>query len=79
VAHNFPSSLLNAFEAGPDSTPSIPLLRELATMYSQRAYDRVHKQTGMSSPLLIAFVGLLIAMVIISLFMPLVSMVTSLT
>lgn len=73
-----PPSLVRALWVGADQTPSVPLLRELATMYAERAQSRKEFiADGLPAFGMIAL-GLLIGFVVISLFMPLVSMVSSL-
>ena len=79
VAHNFPLTLRHAFSAGEGQQPSVPLIRELSQIYNYRVSARLGRNAGASSPLIVIGVGMVIAFTIIALFMPLVSMVTSLT
>lgn len=79
VAHNFPLTLLHALSAGEGHRASVPLIRELSHIYSHRVSARLNKRTGITSPLMVIGVGLAVGLVVISLFMPLVQMITSLT
>ncbi len=78
VAHNFPSSVRYALACGSDGQPNVPLLRELATMYSERAQQRTSWSTSVLGPLSLFGLGLLVGFVLIALFLPLVSLVTAL-
>ncbi len=78
VAHNFPSTMIHALTSA-ESKPNVPLLRELSRMYSERARSRVSWTTSILGPISLFAIGILVGFVIISLFMPLVSMITSLS
>ena len=78
VAHNFPSTMRYALGNGRNCPPNVPLLRELSRMYSDRARERSDWSTSILGPISLIVLGLVIGFVIISLFMPLVSMITSL-
>lgn len=77
IAHNFPSTMILAISSSA-SKPNIPLLRELSRMYSERARARIGWTTSFLGPISLFAVGILVGFVVIALFMPLVSLVTSL-
>ncbi len=80
VAHIFPLILLHALHVDEGQRPNCALVRELSQVYSQRVSARTGRGIGMiSSPLTIVGVGMVVGFIVISLFIPLVSMVTSLT
>lgn len=79
VAHNFPATVRHALGNGSTSPPSVPLLRELSRMYSDRARVRSNWSTSILGPITLIVLGLVIGFILISLFMPLVSMVTALS
>ncbi len=79
VAHNFPALIFLALEAGPNNTPSIALLRQLSAIYFERVKQRFDWSAGLFAPLSIIGIGFVIGFVVISLFMPLVSLVSSLS
>lgn len=78
VKHNFPSTMIHALSSA-SAQPNVPLLRELSRMYSERARTRVNWTTSLLGPVSLFAIGVLVGFVVISLFMPLVSMVTSLS
>jgi type IV pilus assembly protein PilC len=78
VAHNFPATMRHAIGNGRSSPTSVPLLRELSRMYSERARERINWSTSILGPVSLVSLGLVIGFVIIALFMPLVSLVTAL-
>ena len=79
VAHNFPSTLLYALSAGTDGGPSIPLLRQLAAIYSDRSRNRSQLSSNFNSSIMVAVIGALVGFVILALFMPLFSLITALS
>lgn len=79
VAHNLPVNVIHALETGPGDQPNIKLLRELSAMYGDRASQRMDWSSGALAQLAIVMVGLVVGYVVIALFMPLVSMVSSLS
>jgi type IV pilus assembly protein PilC len=79
VAHNFPLLIRHALEAGPNGAPSIPLLRQVSALYFERVRHRLDWAAGLFAPLAIVGVGLLVAFIVIALFMPLISLITSLS
>lgn len=79
VAQNFPSLVLHALEAGPDGTPCIALLRRLSSIYFERVRQRVVWTEGIFAPLTIVGIGLFVGLIVISLFLPIISLITSLS
>ena len=79
VAHNFPSTMCYALDSGRSSKPNVPLLRELSRMYSDRARARSNWSTSILGPISLVGLGLLVGFVLIALFSPLVSLITSLS
>jgi type IV pilus assembly protein PilC len=73
-----PPTLLYALQAEAGGSPSLPLLQSLAQIYGERAQSRIDLVTTMMPIVAVVAVGLGVGFVIISLFMPLVSMITSL-
>ena len=71
--------MIHALESGPDGGPDIALLRELSAMYGDRAAQRVDWSSGVLAQLAIVMVGLVVGYVVLALFMPLFSMVSSLS
>lgn len=60
-------------------TPSIPLLRQIAQISRLRVEARVDRVGGFIGPITIVFIGLIVGFIVMALFMPLVSLVTSLS
>jgi type IV pilus assembly protein PilC len=80
VARGFSPTVLRALTAGRDSRPSVSVMRQMAEIYWERIEQRKHGMGGAwAGPLALVFVGLLVGFVVIALFMPLISMVTSLS
>jgi type II secretory pathway component PulF len=79
IAHNLPSNLLHALQAGPDGGPCIPLLRELSAMYGDRVSQRVDWSTGAMAQFAIVAIGVAVALIVIAVFSPLVSLVSALS
>ena len=79
VAHGFPSLVIHALEAGPNGGPSIALLRQVSVNYFNRVQQRFSWASGVVAPLWIIGVGLCVGFVVLSVFMPLVQLITSLT
>ncbi len=77
-SHVLPPTLLFALHAEPNGLPSVHLLHALALNYGERAKNRVDWLTTMMPIVAIVGIGLGVGFVVISLFMPLVSMISSL-
>lgn len=77
VAHNFPALVTHALEAGPNGGPSIALLRQVSAIYINRVRHRFSWSAGLLAPLSIVGVGLCVGFVVIAIFTPLVSLITS--
>lgn len=79
MAHNLPPNLIHALQAGPDGGPSIPLLRELSVMYSDRVNQRVDWMSGAIAQFAIIGLGIVVAFIVIAVFLPMVSLITGLS
>ncbi len=78
VAVNLPPTLIYAL--GDDlRRPNVPLLRELATIYSERVRLRCEWSADLAGPIAVVGVGIVVLFIVISLFMPLVSMISALS
>lgn len=73
-----PPLFLYALHAESGGSPSLPILQSLAQIYSDRAQSRVDLLTTMLPTLALLFIGFGVGFVVISLFMPLVSLITAL-
>lgn len=74
-----PQSVVHALAAGAGGSASQPLLRELAAIYTHVAQLRSARLGGSLPVISLLVVGGFVGFIIVSLFMPLVSMVTSLS
>ncbi len=74
-----PPLLLYALRADRDGSPSIPLLRELASLYSDRARARTDWIFAGIPSVAIFVVGMFIANIVIVLFLPMIEMITTLS
>jgi type IV pilus assembly protein PilC len=79
LAKCFPRNVIDALQPSDGSPPQGRLLRELSTIYAERAVQRTEWATGLVGAVAVFMVGLVVAFVVISLFMPLVSLVSGLT
>ncbi|MFN3194141.1 MAG: type II secretion system F family protein [Aureliella sp.] len=75
-SRHLPRTLVFALQTTP--APSISLLRELAKIYSDRASRRTDWLTTLLPTISVLVVGFIVAFVVVALFMPLVTMVSSL-
>lgn len=73
-----PQSVTHALAAGAGGRPSLPLLRELAEIYGHMAQARRTQQWASLPLISLLVVGGIVGFVVVSLFMPLVSSITSL-
>jgi type II secretory pathway component PulF len=79
VAYRLPPLILHSLFRGQDGRPNVQLLREIARIYSDRTALRLNVAAE-SLPALATFcVAVLVAVTVIMLFLPLVSMVSSLS
>lgn len=62
-----------------NGTPSTSLLRQQSVIYQVRATNRRIRGGGLFGPLAVVSIGLFVALIIIAIFMPLVSLVTALS
>lgn len=72
---SLPATVVYALQAGPQGGPHIPLLQSLADGYSERVANRLRLTTGLLPQLAIACIGLVVAIVVIALFLPLVQLI----
>ena len=79
AAHNFPNLVVHALEAGQDGRPSIGLLRQISMNYVARVQVRFNRWAGLLAPMMLLCVGLGVGFVVLSLFMPLMQLITSLS
>ncbi len=77
--NRLPPSVIRAMVSGEDQAPSIPLLRELSTIYSERSRSRKDFMIEGLPAVGVVILGLIIGFVVVSLFMPMISMVTALS
>jgi type IV pilus assembly protein PilC len=62
-----------------DSHQRVALLRSLSDLYWNRVAKRTHMSAGWIAPIAVVFAGAFVAFVVIALFMPLISLVSSLS
>ena len=79
VAASLPSNVIDALQPSDGSPPRPKLLRELSTIYAERAVQRTEWSTGVVGAFAVLMVGLVVAFIVIALFMPLVSLISGLT
>ena len=73
-----PQSVVYALRAGKEGQPNIAVLRELAMIYGQIAQTRQNRSLGNLPVIGVVLIGWFVGFVVVSLFMPLVSMITAL-
>lgn len=78
-ARRLPATVVHALQAGPDDKPSVPLLRQLAELYSARVRERCDWSTGFMGQLAIVAMGITVGAVVLALFVPLVELINGLT
>jgi type IV pilus assembly protein PilC len=78
VVHNFPTTLIYALHAGPNGTPCVPLLKQIVENFESRVEHRIETMSSLIGPGVIVLVGVIVGFVVIALFMPLISLMTSL-
>jgi type IV pilus assembly protein PilC len=76
---SLPATVVYALQAGPEGAPHIPLLQTLADGYAERVRNRLRLSTGFLPQLAIISIGLVVAIVVFALFIPLVMLVNGLT
>ncbi|NOZ40316.1 MAG: hypothetical protein GXP24_08835, partial [Planctomycetes bacterium] len=79
LARRLPSTMVHALQAGADNRPSIPLLRQLAELYTTRVRDRHNWATGFMAQFAILGMGITVGFVVLALFIPLVQLINGLT
>jgi type IV pilus assembly protein PilC len=77
-SHGLPPCVVAAMSAGPNQQPHLPLLRQLSSIYLERSRHRFAWTDGMIAPMTILAVGALVGFVILAMFLPLISLITSL-
>lgn len=78
-ARAFPRNLIEAIDPMDGSAPRTSLLHELAAIYGERAIERTQWSTGTVGAIAVFAVGMVVAFIVISLFMPLVSLISGLS
>jgi type II secretory pathway component PulF len=78
-ANSFSASAIQALELDRQGASGAGLLRELAQSYAVRYSGRPSFYLYWLSPLLLVFVGFLVFLIVVALFMPLLSLMTGLT
>lgn len=77
-ANSFSASSIAALELNRQGTSGTCVLRELAQSYAVRYSGRPSFYLNWLSPILLVFVGFLVFLIVVALFMPLLSLITSL-
>ena len=78
-ARRLPATVVHALQAGHDGRPSIPLLRQLAELYTARVRERCDWSTGFIAQFAIVVMGLAVGSVVLAILLPLVQMINNLT
>ena len=80
-SHVYPltATVLHALNAGISTPARIRLLREISNCYADRVRIRLSWTRGFIEPVSILIVGALVAVVVIALFLPLVSLINALS
>lgn len=79
VAHNFPTNLIYALGAGPGGSVNLSLMRTLSDIYRERAAWRWDSYGGILGPIAVILVGCIVAIVVLSLFQPLIDLISGLS
>jgi type II secretory pathway component PulF len=78
-ANSFSASSIQALEMDRQGEPGAPILRELAQSYAVRYSGRPSFYLNWLSPILLVFVGFLVFLIVVALFSPLISLISSLS
>ncbi len=78
-ANSFSASSIQALELDRQGEPGAPILRELAQSYAIRYSGRPGFYLSWLSPILLVFVGFLVFLIVVALFSPLLSLISSLS
>ena len=78
-ARCLPAIVVHALQAGPGGKPVPGLLHQLAELYSARVSDRYDLSMGLLVPLAVVAMGLVVAVVVLSLYLPLLTLINGLT
>ncbi len=79
VAHVFPPMLLSAAKVGTNDQPNFRVLEQVAALYRSRSSSSQSWLDQGLGPLFMVALGRLVGFIVIALFMPLISLVTSLS
>jgi type IV pilus assembly protein PilC len=74
-----PATVNYALQAGPQRTPHVPLLQTIAETYFERVRNRFKWSSGFLPQVGILCIGILVAMVVLALYLPLVMLINGLT
>ncbi len=76
---SFPANVIEALQPTQGGPPNTSLLDALSTIYSERATRRTDWAGAMVGAFALLFVGIIVAFVVLSLFMPMVSLISGLS
>jgi type II secretory pathway component PulF len=74
-----PATVTFALQAGPQGTPHVGLLQTIAESYSDRIRDRFRWATGFLPQVAVLSIGIIVALVVIAIFLPLVTLINGLS
>ncbi len=74
-----PATVNYALQAGPRGTPHVALLQSIADTYFERVRNRSRWATGFLPQVAILCIGIMVAMVVMALYLPLVSLINGLS
>jgi type II secretory pathway component PulF len=74
-----PATVNYALQGGPQGTPHIGLLQTIAELYFERVRNRFRWSTGFLPQMAILCIGIVVAMVVFALYLPLVTLINGLT
>ena len=76
---SLPATVVHALQAGPEGAPHVPLLQAIADGYFERVNNRFNWAVGFWPQLAILFVGVVVLVVVLSLYLPLITLINGLT
>src|SRR5690606_24583050 len=74
-----PATVVRALKAGPEGIPHVPLLQAIADGYFDRVSHRFTWMSGLWPQVAIFCVGIVVLVVVLSLYLPLVNLIDGLT
>lgn len=74
-----PATVNYALQAGPEGTPHIALLQSIADTYFERVRNRFRWATGFLPQVAVLCIGIVVAMVVMALYLPLVMLINGLS